>query len=1125
MKRLFMCFLGVVLMTALVSVPMFAQANAQISGTVADATGALLPGVDVSVTSTNTGATRAVVSNETGSFVLQSLPIGPYQLQVSLPGFQTFVQTGVLEVGATPNINVRLQVGQVAQTIEVQANAALVETRTVGVGQIMESERILELPLNGRNVTELIVLSGAAVSTGVSSSRSMPGQQAISVAGSQQGSVAYSLDGANHNNWYDNLSLPLPFPDALGEFKVETSALNATVGSHSGANVNAVTRSGTNEFHGGVFWFVRNDLFGAREYAATRNSTLKRNQYGGTIGGPVVQNKLFFFGGYQGTAIRSDPGTDEAFIPTARALSGDWSGMLDPSCDPQSSSLSSTLRSGAPSGFTGGNTIDPALYSPVAVALANRLPTARADECGRVQYGNIHKDDDWQLVSRVDYQASDAHSILGRILLTASDRAHPFTLAPDNILTTSDRGWDDLAQSYTIGDTWLMNPSTVLSTRLAVNYSNVVRVGADFFDWSDLGVNNYFSYVDNFARIGVDNGFSLGGCTANPAPFKTFSASLNSDLSLSRGDHQWGFGGYLNRLDSNGYANCNSAGNFDFDGRQTGMGLADMMIGVTNEFTQATPNTALSKKWVGALYVADTWRLTPNVTMSYGVRWEPDYPETITNDRIVKFDRARFESGFQSKVFANAPVGFSFVGDEGFQGKSGRDRYLANFAPRLGFAWDAFGDGRTSVRASAGIAYDYPDGQFHLWTSLTPPYGADVLIPNATFDDPWVGQTRLHPVDLSDPNLPFPDNGRMSTMADNVRASQTQSWNIALQQQVGNDWLASATYMGTHTVNLVQATQVNPAIYFPGNADANGVCTATVPQGVMIGAGTYTLTGQRAGRACSSNGNVNARRILNLIAPPSETVILGATGSTHSAGTASYNGLLVSLQRRAASGININTNYTWSHCISPFLDAGFGGTGFNGDNVYRDPDNRDRDRGNCEQDRRHNFTFTTVARSPEFANNAARYIASDWQLSVIYRMNSGSYLNIRNNSRDLLRNGVNPSNQLASVTGDPLTGSEGPDAQYLSLSAFSQPAIGTFGNLGDNAVRGPAQWDFDVSLSRNFDLGETETLEFRVEAYNLTNSFRPSNPEARVGRRFFGVTRGISSDDPRILQFALKLNF
>ncbi len=1126
MKRLVTCLLGVVLMTALVSVPMFAQGTAQITGTISDATGALLPGVDVSVTNTATGVTRAVVSNETGAYSLQSLPIGAYQLEVSLPGFQTFVQTGVLAVNDSANINVSLQVGQVAQTIEVQANAALVETRTVGVGELIESARILELPLNGRNVTELIVLSGAAVSTGTSSSRSMPGQQEISVAGSQQGAVAYLLDGAPHNNWYDNLALPLPFPDALGEFKIETSALQAQQGLRSGANVNAVTRSGTNEFHGNLFWFVRNDLFGAREYGAARNSTLKRNQYGGTIGGPIAQNKLFFFTGYQATIQRRDPGTTERYLPTPYALStGDWSKMLDPGCRPPTSSLSSTLEnSTTASGYTGGNKIDPALYSPVAMNLMSRLPTNLTDDCGRLLFGNILQDNDWQLVSRVDYQMSDSHSILGRVLVTTADRPNPYSIS-GNPLASTVAGWDDMAQSITLGDTWLINPTTVLSTRLAVNYSEILRLGAEFFSWVDLGVNNYYTYpdVEKFLRMGADDGFSLGGCTTNPAPFKTFSASINSDLSLSRGDHQWGLGGYFNRLDSNGYANCNSAGNFDFEGNHTGWGLADLMIGQTNDFTQATPNTALSKKWVGALYVADTWRLTPNVTMSYGVRWEPDYPETITNDRIVKFSRAAFDAGTKSSVFVNAPAGMSFVGDSGFQGTSGRDTFVANFAPRVGLAWDLFGDGRTSIRASGGIGYDYPDGQFHLWTSLTPPFGADVRIPNATLADPWATFPggRTHPVNTTDPNIGFPRFPRMSAIGDNLRSSQTQNWNLALQQQVGGDWLMSTTYMGSHTINMAGATQMNPAIYFPG-APVDGACTVSHSGGVMIPAGTYTLN--TGGGSCSTNGNVNNRRILSLV-DAANGLNYGALGLTHSGGTSSYNGLLVSMQRRAATGININTNYTWSHCISPYHDDGFGGTGFNGDNVYHDPDNRGRSRGNCQQDRRHNFTFTTIARSPEFANAGLRAVASDWGLSVIYRANSGSYLNIRSGSRDLARNGVNPGNQLVNYNGGTTTGDDGPDGQYLVPAAFSNAAKGTFGNLGRRSVRGPKQWDFDVALARTFNLGETETLEFRLEAYNLTNSYRPGSPEARVGRRNFGVTRALGADDPRVLQFALKLGF
>jgi len=281
------------------------SATAQISGTVSDPTGAVLPGAEITATQTDTGVMRTAVSNETGAYVLPNLSVGPYRLEASLPGFRSFVQTGiVLQVGSNPVINVSLQVGQVAETVEVQANATLVETRVTGVGAVIENQRILELPLNGRQATDLITLAGAAVQTGQSPAWAMKTGVNIAVAGGQSYGVAYALDGASHSNFYDATGMPLPFPDALQEFKVATGAQDAQQGVHSGAQVSGVTRSGTNEFHGNVFEFVRNGKLNARNFFASKRDSLKRNQFGGTIGGPVVKDKLFFFGGYQGTKIR-----------------------------------------------------------------------------------------------------------------------------------------------------------------------------------------------------------------------------------------------------------------------------------------------------------------------------------------------------------------------------------------------------------------------------------------------------------------------------------------------------------------------------------------------------------------------------------------------------------------------------------------------------------------------------------------------------------------------------------------------------------------------------------------------------------------------------------------------------
>src|SRR5881296_2724534 len=299
----------------------WAQSTAQINGTVTDQSGAVLPGVEVTATQTETGLTRSVVTNETGSYVLPNLPVGPYRLEAGLPGFRKFAQTGiVLQVDANPVINILLQVGQVAETVEVQADAALVETRSTGIGQVIDNVRVMELPLNARQVTELIILSGAAVGGGAQNTPRNYPTDIISVGGGTNDGLTFMLDGGVHNDPYGNQALPLPFPDALQEFKVETSAVTAQYGFHAAGAVNVVTKSGSNEFHGSLFEVVRNRIFNARNTFATERDGLKRNQFGGVIGGPVVKNKLFFFGGMQTTVQRTDAQGTIAYVPTPQML-------------------------------------------------------------------------------------------------------------------------------------------------------------------------------------------------------------------------------------------------------------------------------------------------------------------------------------------------------------------------------------------------------------------------------------------------------------------------------------------------------------------------------------------------------------------------------------------------------------------------------------------------------------------------------------------------------------------------------------------------------------------------------------------------------------------------------------
>src|SRR5436190_2004507 len=418
MKRVwsFVCCVFVLL---LASTNAWAQAGAtaQISGVVKDPSGGVLPGVSVTATQTDTGLRRDATTETDGSYVIPNLPAGPYRLEATLQGFRSFQQTGItLQVGASPTINVTLAIGAVAETITVQANASLVETKNLGVGQVMTNKQVLELPLNGRNTADLLALLPASVPTagGNATSRSMQGSSggiAYSLAGGLNFGVSYVLDGATHNRPYDNLNLPLPFPDPTGEFKAETSAMTAQNGMHSGGAVNVITKSGTNSFRGNAFEFFRHHAMNATDPFAVKDANgnrrddgLKRNQYGATLGGPIAKDKLFFFLGYQGTNTRVIPVDLRAFVPTAAMLAGDFTAFASPACN-----AGRQINLTAP---FAANRINPALFSRAALNISAKLPPT-TDPCGLLQYGRPDASDEWQQVTKVDYQVSEKHRVFG----------------------------------------------------------------------------------------------------------------------------------------------------------------------------------------------------------------------------------------------------------------------------------------------------------------------------------------------------------------------------------------------------------------------------------------------------------------------------------------------------------------------------------------------------------------------------------------------------------------------------------------------------------------------------------------------------------------------------------------
>src|SRR3984885_7791463 len=376
-------FRNAFLVVGFTSAGLLAQ-TVQINGVVRDPGGPPVPGSQVPVTQTDTGFTRTAQSAADGAYQLPALPIGPYRLEVQKMGFTTYIQNGIiLQVDTNPAIDVGLKVGSVNEQVVVEAAAAMVETQSTGVGQVINSQQVVDLPLNGRDPTQLIFLSGASTTGpngGINSSKNYQNETIVALAGPGVAGVSYMLDGGTHNDPFNSLNLPFPFPDALQEFKVETSALPAQYGYHSAGAVNAVSKSGTNEFHGDAFEFLRNGDLNARDFFATSRDTLKRNQFGGTVGGPIRKDKLFFFAGYQGTIQKSAPSQSIGYVPTAAMVNGDFTAIASPACNGgKQITLPGTV------GFTN-NTISPSLLNPVALSLDKLLPTT-TNPCGKVTYG------------------------------------------------------------------------------------------------------------------------------------------------------------------------------------------------------------------------------------------------------------------------------------------------------------------------------------------------------------------------------------------------------------------------------------------------------------------------------------------------------------------------------------------------------------------------------------------------------------------------------------------------------------------------------------------------------------------------------------------------------------------
>ncbi|MBV9507550.1 MAG: carboxypeptidase regulatory-like domain-containing protein [Acidobacteriia bacterium] len=1094
--------------------------TAQISGTIKDESGSAIPGAEVKATQAATGAVRTIVSGADGSYVLANLPIGPYTLEVSKEGFSRFVQTGiVLQVDANPSIDVPLKIGSVNEQVQVQAEAGQVETHSTGVGNVVDNRRVVEMPLNGRNPLELVLLNGMATLPGpgaINNVRNYP-TIVISVAGGQGGnSATYLLDGALYEDPYNNLTLPLPFPDALQEFKVETSALPAQYGYHSGAAVNAVTKSGTNSFHGDVFEFLRNGDFNARDFFAAHRDTLKRNQFGGVVGGPVKKDKLFFFAGLQHTSQRSDPNALTAFVPTAQMLAGDFTTVASPACE---GGKQITLSAAA--GFVN-NQIPVSRLNPVALNIDKTMPVS-PDPCGRTLYGYDAGLDESLAVTRIDYQQSAKNTIFGRYSVGALDNHSTFD--GKNPLSINNFGVNDLNYQFAIGDTYLVGANLVSSLRLSASRTNVVKLPDPYKSLADFGANYtpLGGPVIDLTVSGVGGGFAIGSTASVPGQAHTGpNLSLSEDLSWVKGSHQIQFGGNIYKRIMNYWSGVNAVGSVSFNGTVTGLALADFLTGNAVNFAQGTNYGMYLYQYYASLYVQDSWKLSRRLSLNYGVRWEPYLSNQNKYSQLDHFDPNLFAQGFHSSVFTSAPVGLAFAGDPQYNCGTG---YNCNtwdkFFPRVGVVWDPTGQGNMSVRASYGMFGDRLHQFFPNQMGFGPPFGSNVGLSNVNLSDPWASfpggnpvptLSSCNPIGHASHTCAFPTAGQYVTFnLQDYHPMYVNAWNVSVQRQVGN-WLFSANYLGNTSIHLGTSEPLNPAVFL-----GLGPCTLNV----VNSAGQVVPTNYPV---CSTTANQNQRRVFYLQNPLAGQYYAGI-GAYDPGGTGSYNGLYLSANKRLSHGVVATANYTVSHCISDIYDQQ---TGSGGVSPYQ---NRRAARSNClGSDQRQLFTLNAVAQTPRFSERALRMLASNWQIAPILQIKSAQFFTIVPGTDRALTTAPAQTGNL--VSPDQVYPSNQNVSHWINTSAFALPPLGTYGSLGQNNIKGPGVVQFNMALSRTFVVREGKTIQVRAESFNLPNRLNPSIPSNSLSSSTFGQilsdisgNNGLDAGDPRIVQLAMKFVF
>ncbi len=1141
-----------------------------IQGSVADATGAVIPNATVTVTNTATQVKHSAVTGGSGLYSFPNLDVGTYTLEVAAPGFEHYSQSNVvLEVGSSIAINVPMTVGRTDQKIEVQSSGLALQTEDASFKQTIDHQTLTEMPLNGRQMTNLITLSGGSTSAPAgdfTGSKYSYQTISVSIAGGMGNTTMWRLDGGDNNDYMANGNLPFPFPDAVSQFSVESAALSSQNGMHTGGLVNVVTRSGTNHYHGSAFEFIRNNYLDATNFFSTTKDTLHQNQYGGTFGGPILREKLFAFAGYQRTVSKQSQSATQAHVPTPANLLGDFSVTDGPAC----TSNGKFLQLVDPlTGAKLANDIYPSkpTFNPQSLKLMSYLPPT-TDPCGLVTYAIPLQNSDNQFVTRVDYTINSKNNLYGRYFLDGYQL--PAFYSPNNILITTQSGNSQRVQSFTLGEAYVISSKIVNTAHVTLlRRRNNRGYASNDINAATLGVNAYQG-EPNGLQMTTTNKFTIGGGTNSVSKFNDNTLALGDDITMLHGKHQIVFGGEYVRNQLNIANAYETNGVFGFDGRYSlngpGGGAAggdpnlDFLQGTQGTFQQSKQQQNALRGPIPSLYFQDTFHATTRLTLIAGLRWSPNFMPFDYFNRGIVFNMGNFLANKVSSIYPNAPAGATFYGDPGVS-RTFTKNSPWQFSPNFGISFDPTGSGKTVVRGGFELAFDQVNFFTAQRNQQNPPFSTAISqLQTSTsgpisFSSPWsVGSITSNPFPLE--QIPTPATAQFFAQSQYIvlppqfHPSYSEQWTASVEHQFGQGWQLQLQYIGSHTVHAPMGTPMSPAIYVPGVWGAGGTGCAGI-----VTTGPAAVKPGAAGTPCSTTGNQTSRFALTITNPLQGNQYLGGGGGSvfvNYNGMANYNGLVTTVQHRLSSSFSLLANYTWSKCLS-LTDAQGDYAGTN----VQNPNNPAADYGPCGSDFRNVENIVLITKSQFPLSGIKALLLNNWEFAPLAHIVSGAPFTVTagqdNSFTDVGNDRPNLIPGVPVYLHQAIKSSSGvANRGYLNPAAFAQvtagcptplspatcPGYGTYGNIGRNSFRGITSYQFDAQVSRIFPIHESLNVTFRLEAFNVLNHPNFNIPTGGTVGVLGGTTGGAAAltsgtfgqisttqNQARVFQGSLKFNF